>query len=103
MLPFTKSCGRIIAFKTGLHAAEPGTEGRSWPGAITRAALLSLFAFFEGVLNQQVKTVIQERREFAGVERQDTLKKCDAMVEYCFSALYQAAQTFCSLYGYQPL
>lgn len=54
-----------------------------------RAALLSLFAFFEGVLNSWVKTVIQERQEFAGVERQDTLKKCDAMVEYCFFCSYK--------------
>ena len=66
-----------------------------------RAALLSLFAFFEGVLNSWVKTVIQERQEFAGVERQDTLKKCDAMVEYCFFCSYtKRPGTFCSLYGY---
>lgn len=66
-----------------------------------RAALLSLFAFFEGVLNNWIKTIIQERQEFAGVERQDTLKKCDAMVEYCFFCSYtKRPGTFCSLYGY---
>ena len=64
-------------------------------------ALLSLFAFFEGVLNNWIKTIIQERQEFAGVERQDTLKKCDAMVEYCFFCSYtKRPGTFCSLYGY---
>ena len=39
-----------------------------------RAALLSLFAFFEGVLNNWIKTIIQERQEFAGVERQEDRK-----------------------------
>ena len=43
-----------------------------------RAALLSLFTFFEGVINNWIKTIIQDRPEFSGTAEQQTLKKCDA-------------------------
>ena len=49
-----------------------------------RAALLSLFTFFEGVINNWIKTIIQDRPEFSGTAEQQTLKKCDAVIEYCF-------------------
>lgn len=39
-----------------------------------RAALLSLFTFFEGVINNWIKTIIQDRPEFSGAADQQTLK-----------------------------
>lgn len=66
-----------------------------------RAALLSLFTFFEGVINNWVKTIIQARPEFAGTGDQAVLKKCDAVIEYCFFCSYtKHTGTFTSLYGY---
>ena len=53
-----------------------------------RAALLSLFTFFEGVINNWIKTIIQDRPEFSSTAEQQTLKKCDAVIEYCFFCSY---------------
>lgn len=87
--------------RAALQEAKKTKKGRFLARRYYRAALLSLFAFFEGVLNNWVRVIISERSEYDGTQRKGTLQKCDAVVEYCFFCSYtKRPGTFVSLYGY---
>ena len=99
-----KNCGRItVHLNNGLSCSKKRKRRKAsfYPAGTIGRHCCRYLLFFEGVINNWIKTIIQDRPEFSGTADQQTLKKCDAVIEYCFFCSYtKHTGTFTSLYGY---
>lgn len=54
-----------------------------------RAALLALYAFFRGVLDNWIMQIIRRNNLYTEMQHADLSKKCSAVLEYCFFCSYE--------------
>lgn len=88
--------------KRVVHLDDKGTQKSHYLARrYERAALLSLFAFFEGVVDYWMGAIGRENADYAGLEQADLSEKCRQILRYCFLQSYTKAQyDFATLYGY---
>jgi hypothetical protein len=71
---------------------DKGTEkGRFLARRYERAALLSLYAFFEGVVDNWMDKISQDQVEYQGLEQVSLEEKCRHILRYCFFQTYTRA------------
>lgn len=82
-----------------MHEEKNTAKGAYLCRRYQRAALLSLFAFFEGVLDNWLHRLQQDYQEYQHVSMANLKEKCDAVLGYCFFCTYtKRTQDFTELY-----
>ncbi|MCH4167514.1 MAG: hypothetical protein LKF74_00815 [Megasphaera sp.] len=72
--------------------ASKGTEkGTFLARRYERAALLSLYAFFEGVVDTWLGSISRDNAAYEGLETVDLEEKCRHILRYCFLQTYTKA------------